>query len=231
MERAQRILSEVESVKSDLASESLNISGHYRLAAAHVVCSRLLMPAWAKIQTRFPEISSEVFSLRSAQIVSGVASGQLDFGLCFSPQSQPNVAIKPILSGTLLIAVANNHPLMKQPVATRFKKISEYPAVLPKSFQGIDVCVKHSIFEKFGIKPKPQCLIDNYEVGAKLISQSDYWGYLPDWIIEQNRESIVPLGKPKDWVSCYTIAAVWPEERESNLVVQLREILESGRLN
>ena len=89
MERTDRLLQEMESIKSELASDSVEFQGLYKLAASHLLCRELLVPAWNSLQKENPKIQGELYTLRSADVLKGVLDGSYDLGICFAPQAHP----------------------------------------------------------------------------------------------------------------------------------------------
>ena len=210
-EKARRLLSEMEGIRREMASEEVELEGHYKLAATHVLCAEILVPAWAQVQNENPKLTSEIFTLRSSQVVRGVTTGEFDFGVCFNPQEHPDLSMKIIRSGSLCLAVRRKHPILKFAEKARLQKLSSYPTVLPKAFQGVDICESHPIFEKFQITPRPDCLVDSYEIAARKVSHSLDWTFLPDWIIKT--EGLIEVARPPGWEAPYHVSAIWSKQR------------------
>ncbi len=213
MEKAKGLLQEAEAIREELQSDQVQLRGHYRIAGTHLLCARYLISAWAGIQEQNPELTSEIYTLRSAQVISGVLGGEYDFGVCFNPQSHPEVSSQVVRSGQLLIALRKSHPIFRKKPADRYAMLSDLPAVMPKAFQGVDVCERHPMFEKFKIIVKPKCLFDSYEVAMKQVALSSGWGFIPDWLVEENSDEIRALEVPKGWDAPFFITCVWPKGR------------------
>jgi DNA-binding transcriptional LysR family regulator len=209
-ERATRLLLDVEHIREDLTSDEAELQGNYKLAASHLLANQLLCPAWVKIQASNPKLTAEIYTLRSAAVYAGVSAGEYDFGICFSPQSHPSVEITPIHEGQLVIAVRKGHPLSKAKKGEGIKKIGAYPASLPKSFQGIENCETHPVFQKHGIQPKVDLIFDNYEIAVEKTRLSDGWTLVPDWIVKVSGLSTITA---ENWNAPVNIAVLWPQNR------------------
>jgi DNA-binding transcriptional LysR family regulator len=120
-----------------------------------------------------------------------------------------------IYSGLLLIAVRKNHPILKAKLSERSKKLSQFTAVLPKSFQGIEVCESHPVFKKHHIVPKIDCWIDNYQVAMAKVAHSDSWALIPDIVIKENPSLVCAIDK-KEWDAPFHISLIWPKQRALN---------------
>ncbi len=208
-ERATRLLLDVEHIREDLTSDEAELQGNYKLAASHLLSTELLCPAWVKIQNENPKLTAEIYTLRSAAVYAGVSAGEFDFGVCFSPQSHPSVEIQPIYEGQLVLAVRKGHPVLKKK-ADALKKIADYPASLPKSFQGIENCETHPVFQKHGIQPKVDLIFDSYQIAVEKTKLSDGWSLLPDWIAKVSGLSTITS---ESWSAPVNISVLWPQNR------------------
>lgn len=216
-ERVSKLMGEIDTLKEEIASDQVELQGHYRLAASHLVAPTILAPAWASVQENHPKLVGEIYTLRSAQVLSGVIDGEFDLGVCFNPQSHPAVTSKSVHEGKLVVCVNKGHPILKARGLDRITRLSGYPATLPKSYQGIDNCQTHPVFEKFGIVPVPDLIFDNYEVAIQKLKLSRSWGFLPDWIVRQS--GLVPI-VPEGWDAPVTLTVLWPKNRILTRVMQ-----------
>ena len=226
-EKVQKLLLEAASIQEALASDKLELRGHFRLAGAHTLSSKFLIPAWASIQNESSELTGEIFTRRSSEVVSGIITGDYDFGLCFSPQAIIDVAIKTLHSGQMQIVVRKGHPLAGKSSKEWLQQISNFSATLPKSFRGIEVCERHPMFQKFGIlTDKPSCLIDSYELAIEIVVHSNTWSLIPDCLISGDKRLRV-LEPPVGWKAPYDVAAIWPHRGIlSRAMVQVMQKIE-----
>src|SRR5262249_44916240 len=150
------------------------------------------------LQEKNGELSGELFTLRSAEVVSGVLQHEFDLGVCFNPQANVRMNSRVLRRGQLRVAVRRGHALLKRPARQQLSALSDFPAVLPKSFQGIDVCERHPVFDRFGIEPRVDCLIDSYELALAKVACSTAWALVPDWLIglHGGGKSVQPLPVP-----------------------------------
>jgi DNA-binding transcriptional LysR family regulator len=211
-DRAGVFLSDLESIKDELAADDVAERGHYRLAATHGLCARRLVPAWSKIQARNPRLTAEVYTLRSAEVAAGVASGEYDFGLTLSPQESPSLGSRVLYRGQLVLAVRRGHPLLKLSPVSAAAKISDYPAALAKSFQGVDNCESHPVFGRFDIVPKLDFMFDSYEVATERLCATDSWSLFPDLLLDESRGRLAAI-VPPGWNADLRVAGVWPKHR------------------
>jgi len=194
-ERANSILQEVKETR-ELFHQDHEISGTLRVAATHGIGSHWVVPAWIKTQTKFPKFNIEVLSLRSSEVLRQVLAGEVDIGFCYSPQAHSRLDRRIMVEGVLSIAVRHGHPILKVREADRSKRLSEYPGAAPKSFQGIENCEDHPIYQKLGIKPEFRFVYDNYDLAINYLQTSLGWALIPDWIMRTSQFKCVFSRQP-----------------------------------
>ncbi len=216
-ERAEGLLSDVQSLKDEISSDQKEFRGHYRIAATHLLSSKYLTSAWMSIQANNHSLTGTLQSLRSGEILTKVNSGELDLGFCFSPHTGPNHEQELIHTGELLICCGKKHPFLKEKNAAN---LSKYPAIAALSTQGIENCENHPSLQKLNIQQKVINLFDSYEVAIEALKTNTVWTLLPDFIANKYEQEIVTY-IPKGWSADYTISAVWPRYRFRTPVLDL----------
>ncbi len=209
-ERAQTILADIENAKHEIASDSIEWQGLFRLGATHGLIDRWVMPSWSPIQKAHPKILAEFFSFRSSQVVENVSNGMLDLGLCFAPLVSPGVTIQKLFDVPLRLVVRPEHPALKfKPAKLKEWLLTSFCA-LPKAFQGIDVCEQHPELKRHEITPHLSFLYDAYDVGAAFVKESDAWSLIPEPFCEWHQLAALPL---PSWKASTAICAVSPKSR------------------
>lgn len=223
-DRGQHFKSGIESIMDQLLQlkvtvgdqDMQHLSGFYRLGASPFLASRYLSTAWGKIQSRHPQLSAELDSMATGDVLGGVLSGALDAGLCFSPFRHPDLENLNVLSGQLRPVVRKRHPLLKASSRPQIELLSQYPAIIHKAVSGVDLCVNHPMFEKFGIAPKIHCLWDSDDVAVEIMKNTDAWSMMPDVVCDYYRDSIVPVIVPGGWNAPYSVDLIFRSHRGKN---------------
>jgi DNA-binding transcriptional LysR family regulator len=223
-DRGQRFRSGIETILDQLLDLKISVgeqgiqhlSGFYRLAASHFLVVRYLGRAWGKIQTLHPQLSVELNAMATGDVVTNVLSGALDAGLCFSPLRHPDLKNVTIATGQLCLAVRKGHPLLKRSVKLQLSLLSQYPASIHKAVSGVDLCVDHPMFEKFGIVPKTQCFWDSDDLAVEMMKKTNSWSLMPDIVCHQHRESISRIRLPESWNAPYTVELIFRAHRNKN---------------
>jgi DNA-binding transcriptional LysR family regulator len=225
-ERADYLLETVHRVKTELLSGTVELQGHYTLGASHILCQHFLIQEWMTIQMVYPHLTGEVYSMRSADVVREISAGSLDFGVCFSPQTNSTFDEHTLYKGQLALIVRRGHPIMDLDPRDRVSRLSLYPAILPKSFQGITNCESHTIFKSLNLSFQEKLLFDDYSVGLRAVEFSDAWSLVPDILLplfgqifnSVTEDSLNALVK---------VSAIWPKKRiQTHVLSHLIELLE-----
>jgi DNA-binding transcriptional LysR family regulator len=87
VERARRLLAEVESTLDDVSRQVQGLAGRVRLGASTGAIAHLLPQAVARIREHHPDIDVQIAVLTSQETLARLAQGTLDVGLVALPQS------------------------------------------------------------------------------------------------------------------------------------------------
>lgn len=211
--RAGALLGQADSIALELRNTPDQLQGHYRLGASHALCAPLLAQAWFGIQDEHPELSSEIQSMGSGELLRRLRQGELDAGLCFSPQRQPSIRHLELHRGRLQVVLRKGHPLLKAPAKRRLDRLSEFAAVLHKSSAGIEPCENHPALEEVGIRPRVELWFDDDTVAARRVMASDSWALMPDLVLRQFPKGLQALPLPSSWNATYTVCLLSAESR------------------
>ncbi|MGE0631094.1 MAG: LysR family transcriptional regulator [Pseudobdellovibrionaceae bacterium] len=219
LEKARVVLDDLQKIKEELSQNDLQYQGTLKMGATHGLHSFIWSKSLDDIQTQFSKITFELYSLRSASVVEETLAGDLDVGICFSPQSHPDLKATVLHSGKLLFACRKNHPILEMTEKKKIEFMQEIPHCAPKAFKGIESCEKHPILQKMGITPKVGMIFDSYSVVIEYLLRSDAWTLLPDVFVAQN-SNLVPIFKDQEKPT-YHISAISHRGRFQSKPIQL----------
>ena len=86
-ERGAFIVRDATALRDQLSSDVAEQRGHFRIAATHGLASAFAAPAWARVATKNVRLTAEILSLRSADVLRHVTSGEVDLGICLRASS------------------------------------------------------------------------------------------------------------------------------------------------
>ena len=209
LDRAEFLLQEMGRIREELANDQIELRGHYRIAATHVLCSEFLTPTWLTIQKEHTALTATLHSMKSGEILSRVNSGEVDLGICFSPQTGPNHEQEILYQGKLVICFGKKHPFLQD---RKVEDLNKFPCIAALAAQGIENCENHPSFQKLKITQKVVNFFDSYDVAIQALKMNTVWTLLPEFIAYSHRSDIETY-TPRGWEADYKIAAVWPKYR------------------
>ena len=219
-ERGVFLLREAERLMEEVRSDQVELQGHYRLAATHALCEEHMVPAWLDVKKAHPHVSGEIYTLRSAEVLSKICNGELDLGVCLSPQSNPLFDREILREGQLFVVVRKKHPILKFKGLERSKMIAQFPTVRPKAFQGIENCETHPAIKQHRMEGRVDLMFDSYSVAIRAVHDSDMWTLIPDVLFEKH-EKLLENISPKGWDAPYNVSVIWPRDRIMTKLIQL----------
>jgi DNA-binding transcriptional LysR family regulator len=96
VERARRLLAEVESTLDDVSRQVQGLAGRVRLGASTGAVAHLLPQAVERLRRHHPDIDVQIAVLTSRETLARLAQGRLDVGLVALPQAPvAGLAIRP----------------------------------------------------------------------------------------------------------------------------------------
>ncbi len=218
-DRVAAVLFDVEALKGDISSTSFFERRHLRLAATQMLSGALLVPAWHAVSQRFGFATVDLLAGRSADVVNSVLEGEIDFGLCFSPVSHPDLAVETLAKGHLRLMVHREHALVGLTASQVLKRVSAFPCAMPKPLAGVDVCEVHPVLSQHGLNIEAKVRYDSMETVAALLNDKRSFSLVPDICSRWMGRQLVLLAAPKSWSAPFTLAAIRQRKRVSSPVI------------
>ena len=130
VERARRVLHEIDDIAADIASLDDDISGDARIGVIGTT-ARWLMPQFlAAIAARHPRVHPIVSEGSTTTIVPGVLSGQLNAAIIHLPIDDPELVVEPLFAEDLLLLVHSDHELAGRSEMS-LRELEGTPLLLP----------------------------------------------------------------------------------------------------
>ncbi|GEO00652.1 LysR family transcriptional regulator [Novosphingobium sediminis] len=127
--RWQKSLAEVRSQIEDLRGLK---RGHVEIAVIDALAKGVIPAAIHSLQSRYPGITIEVKVASNDQVRRMIASGEVDFGVFFGPESYRDITVRAFVEVHLGFITPAGHPFGKQTEA-RFSACVGSPVVVPSS--------------------------------------------------------------------------------------------------
>ncbi len=109
LERARRIVTEVENAAKELADNPA-LDRSITVGAIQTIAPYLLLPLIEKCRRELPNLQINLREDFRSDLVRGVVDGELDLAIVTLPVKDPQVSIEPLMTEPLLLVVAKNHP-------------------------------------------------------------------------------------------------------------------------
>ncbi|PMS15045.1 LysR family transcriptional regulator [Trinickia dabaoshanensis] len=112
VERARRLLAEVESTLDDVSRQVQGLAGRVRLGASTGAIAHLLPQAISQLREHHPDIDVQIAVLTSQETLARLAQGTLDVGIVALPQSTvAGLAIRPWRRDPVMAFLPGDWPL------------------------------------------------------------------------------------------------------------------------
>ncbi|WP_421847722.1 LysR family transcriptional regulator [Novosphingobium sp.] len=127
--RWQKSLAEVRAQIEDLRGLK---RGHVEIAVIDALAKGVIPAAIQSLQSRYPGITIEVKVAANDSVRRMIASGEVDFGVFFGPESYRDITVRSFVDVHLGFITPAGHPFGDQPEA-RFSACVGSPVVVPSS--------------------------------------------------------------------------------------------------
>ncbi len=110
IERARRILTEVENASSEIRDDP-NLGRQITLGAIQTVAPYLIPQLITQAKEVLPNLQINTYEGFRGDLVEGIIDGRIDLALVAMPLNDPRLSSEPIFREPLMLAVGRNHPL------------------------------------------------------------------------------------------------------------------------
>ena len=130
VERARRILREMDDISADMASRGDSISGESRLGIIGTT-ARWLLPQFLPILGEsHPLVHVTIFEGGTSNLLPRLAAGHLDACIVHLPVDDPELNIEPLFAEDLIVVVQSSHPWAAEEELS-LQRIAAEPLLIP----------------------------------------------------------------------------------------------------
>ncbi|MCJ8013920.1 LysR family transcriptional regulator [Paenibacillus sp. KQZ6P-2] len=151
LEHAERILTVVEELKQRLSDLEHIPQGHIVLGTTTSIAIQILPRVLSYFQNQFPLIKTSIQSMASSQIYTSVENGQIDVGIGYLIERNPNLMTSVLYYDTFELIVSPRHPLAKKTTVS-MDVLQDMPLIL-LSQDTVGRRFSDDIFKKHGVAP------------------------------------------------------------------------------
>jgi molybdate transport repressor ModE-like protein len=130
VERARRVLRELDDIAAELAQRDGDIVGDVRLGMLGTTARWLLPRLLAETSARHPQVRVIVAEGSTSVLIPALISGQYDAAIVHLPVDEPELTIEPLFAEDLLLLAGHSHPLADRSVI-HLAELAGYRLLLP----------------------------------------------------------------------------------------------------
>lgn len=199
VERARRVLNEVDDIAADVASRGEIVRGESRLGVIGTTARWLLPQLLGQVHERHPSIHLTIHEGNTSGLLPRVVSGHIDAALVHLPVDEPELSIEPLFAEDLLLLTHTRHPLSRCDTVS-LRELAATPLLLPPAGTALRRVIDRAAANA-GATLQAQAEID----GVRLLASLAFEGFgaaivpatsIPGWLKGDFRRVTVP-GLPR----------------------------------
>ncbi len=130
VERARRVLHELDDIAADMASRGDEVSGEARFGSIGTTARWLLPQLLSQMERLHPKVHVTVHEGNTTALVPRVATGLLDAAVVHLPIDETDVHVQPLFAEDLLLLAHAKHPLARHETV-HLADLASTPLLLP----------------------------------------------------------------------------------------------------
>ena len=131
VERARRILHELEDIAAEVATADGEVAGDVRLGMLGTTARWLLPRLLSVLGTEHPMVRAIVSEGSTSVLIPGLVSGRFNAGVIHLPVDDPELTLEPLFAEDLLLVVHAEHPLAGRQELLAARAVRPPPAAAP----------------------------------------------------------------------------------------------------
>jgi LysR family hydrogen peroxide-inducible transcriptional activator len=185
VERARRILNEIDDISSDMSSRHEAVSGQTRIGVIGTTARWLIPGFLGELSERHPDVRVIVQEGATSSLVPNVLTGQLNGAIVHLPVDEPELVIEPLFAEDLLLLAADGHPLADRDTMS-LADLDDVPLLLPPPGAALRRVLERAA-SNANITLRAQAEVD----GVRLLASLAFTGFgaaivpataVPDWL-------------------------------------------------
>ena len=195
VERARRVLNEIDDITADMASRNADVSGVTRIGVIGTTARWLIPRFLSGLDDQHPNVRVIVQEGSTSSLVPNVLAGQINGAIIHLPVDDPELVIEPLFAEDLLLVADKSHPLATSDTI-HIADLDDVPLLLPPTGAALRRVLERAAAAA-DITLKPQAEID----GVRLLASLAFDGFgaaivpataIPDWLAGSFRSITVP---------------------------------------
>jgi molybdate transport repressor ModE-like protein len=130
VERARRVLNEIDDIAADMASVDADVTGQTRLGVIGTTARWLMPQLLANLAESHPHLRTVVQEGATSSLLPSVLNGDLNGAVVHLPVDDPELVIDPLFAEDLFLLAGEAHPLAQYDELT-LAELDDTPLLLP----------------------------------------------------------------------------------------------------
>lgn len=193
VERARRVLNELERARAELRPDPEEVTGAVRVGVLESVMDLVVPPLVDRIGRRFPAVELRVLTAYSGHLQQWLDAGDVDMSLLYNLADTPSVAVVPLLEERLW-AVAPPGAGLDPSREVGWSELVTHPLVLPVAGHGLRTLLDRA--HPAGQAPVAAVQTNSMHLQKMLVLAGCGWSVLPAAGIAADVERGVLGGAP-----------------------------------
>jgi LysR family hydrogen peroxide-inducible transcriptional activator len=195
VERARRVLHELEDIAADMASRGDVVAGDSRLGSIGTTARWLLPQLLPRMEKAHPQVHITIHEGNTTNLVPRVTSGLLDAAIVHLPIDDTDVTVHPLFAEDLVLLVHRRHPLSELDTI-RLPALATTPLLLPPTGTAL-----RRIIDRAAAGVDTQLVAQAEIDGVRLLASLAFEGYgaavvpstaIPRWLTGDFKRVVVP---------------------------------------
>ncbi len=186
VERARRVLTEIDDITSDMASRNADVSGQTRLGVIGTTARWLMPQLLGRLDADHPNVRAVISEGATTSLVPAVIGGQLNGAIVHLPVDDSELVIEPLFAEDLFLLAADSHPLAAASGELPLAALDDVPLLLPPTGSSLRKVLDRAA-NNVGVTLRAQAEID----GVRLLASLAFDGF---------GAAIVPSTAAPNWV-------------------------------
>jgi LysR family hydrogen peroxide-inducible transcriptional activator len=195
VERARRVLHELDDIAADMASRGDDVSGDARFGSIGTTARWLLPQLLTQVERAHPGVRVTVHEGNTTALVPRVVAGHLDAAVVHLPIDVTDVSVEPLFAEDLLLLAHTRHPLADRD-SIPLAELASTPLLLPPAGTALRRIIDRAA-GAIDVELQAQSEID----GVRLLASLAFEGYgaaivpataIPRWLKGDFRRIAVP---------------------------------------
>ena len=182
LQAAERILPEIESLKTEFRNLRSGVAGRLHIAIECHACFEWLFPVIGIFREDFPDIDIDIRPGFAFNALPALASGEIDVVISSDPETIANVEFHDLFTYAPTFIAARANPLAEKPFVEAKDFASQVLITYPVERSRLDIFSQ--ILMPARIEPKLVRQIELTAVILLLVDSNKGVSALPDWVID-----------------------------------------------